>query len=247
MPVVSNDLDLHLVQGLPDDCPHPSGAEAPALEPSALRLAVVGAVGARVDPPRVAELPQHGPDRADRANPSRLPRIPSVRAALPAARPPATALRPLARAMSRPLAGLARHGEPPDRPVVDRDADVRAGDRVLERLDVVRGDPHAIRPALQDQGGHAALIAEIHPSSLRFRPLMPCSSAAAWISVRRRIPTVAPMRAASTFGSIRPRSRSVWTMTSRNPDGWRPRTALGPRYPIETTFGRYPKWRRGFV
>src|SRR5207249_3690435 len=139
---------------------------------AALRLAVVLAVRLGIDLAGVPQLAQEPPERPDHADPSRLPRVPSVPRALPTPRAPATALRPLRLAVARPSPRLSMDREALDYAVVDCDADVRARDRVLELLHLARVDPDALLAALEDLRRHPPLVSEVHSSSLRFNTRM---------------------------------------------------------------------------
>src|SRR5207245_1061704 len=110
----------------------------------------------------------------------------------------------------------------------------------------VRGDPDAVDPDAEDRCREAPLVIEPHSVTIRFSTRRPFSSQAFSIISRFRVPTACPIRTAC-FAASRPSSWcSLCTRTSWKPLGWSPRTARGPRYPIDGRFQRYPKWRRTF-
>src|SRR5439155_7651787 len=144
--------------------------------------------------------------------------------------------------------GNALHGPLLDDVLSDEVPDPIAGNRVEDVvLDLrVRGDPHAVDSDAQDRRGEAPLVVEPHSVTIRFSTRRPFSSLAFSMISRFRVPTACPIRTAC-FDASRPSSWcSLCTRTSWKPLGWSPRTARGPRYPIDGRFQRYPKWRRSF-
>src|SRR5437867_2092331 len=214
-----------------------------------LRLGVELAIGRGVDAPLGLQLSEARPDRPDPENPPPLPWEAGVRRTFTAPDAPPAALVPLACALLGAPPGHADCRSLRNRvPAVDELPHGIPRDGIGEVVltgGIVR-DPHPALPAFQEVGGDSTNELEVHHSSPRLRTRSPSSSAASRMCSRFRPPTPPAIRTAHTFASTPFSSAAVWTTTSRNPLGWRPRAVFGPRKPMDTTLIRHPMCRRSF-
>src|SRR2546428_274066 len=215
-----------------------------------LRLGVELAIGRGVDAPLGLQLSEARPNRPDPENPPPLPWEAGVRRTLTAPDAPPAALVPLACALLGAPPGHADCRSLRNRvPAVDELPHGIPRDGIGEVVltgGIVR-DPHPALPTFQEVGGDPTTDLEAHHSSPRLRTRSPSSSAASRMCSRFRPPTPPAIRTAHTFASTPFSSAAVWTTTSRNPLGWRPRAVFGPRKPIDTTLIRHPMCRRRFA